>query len=79
MTKTELALSTKIDRCRRHVCLCNPCARAESHQQERAQKLGSATLNTFYLGLKLQTLAHLVYFVLFHFVYAIGISEYFNV
>ena len=26
-------------------CLfCNPCARAESHQQERARKLCSATL-----------------------------------
>ena len=28
----------------RHVCFCNPCARAESHQQERALKLCSATL-----------------------------------
>ena len=25
-------------------CFCNPCARAESHQQERARKLCSATL-----------------------------------
>ena len=27
-----------------HVCFCNPSARAESHQQERARKLCSATL-----------------------------------
>ena len=29
----------------RHVCFCNPCARAKSHQQERVRKLCSATLN----------------------------------
>ena len=28
-----------------HVCFCNPCARAELHQQERARKLCSATLS----------------------------------
>ena len=32
----------------RHVCFCNPCARAESHQQERARKLCSATLSSLY-------------------------------
>ena len=32
----------------RHVSFCNPCARAESHQQERARKLCSATLREFF-------------------------------
>ena len=29
-----------------HVCFCNPCARAESHQQEHWQKLSLATLSS---------------------------------
>ena len=31
---------------KRHVCFCNPCARAESHQHERVRKLCSATLKS---------------------------------
>ena len=46
-TGKQRSLSTKKwSLYQRHVCFCNPCARAESHQRERARKLWSATLTT---------------------------------
>ena len=46
IAKIEQALSTKNDRCINWMFVfCNPCARAESQQQELARKLCSATLS----------------------------------
>ena len=52
IAKIERALSTKKwSLYQRHVCFYHPCAHAESHQQECARKLCSATLK----GPKLRT------------------------
>ena len=48
IAKIKRALSTKKwSLYQRHVCFYNPCARAESHQQEHVRKLCSATLRWF--------------------------------